>query len=483
MIIPLPPFRPDRSVFGSNSSQNVVNALPVADGWGPMPGLTEISAALGSECRGAIYIRDSGGSYTIIAGTATGLYKLNTTDYTWTDISGTSAPYTLPTVDSWSFTVFGQYLIAHNISDVAQVYDITAGGVFADLAGSPPKAKYSWVSGDFLVFGYLEGTNGEKKVRWCGVNDIEAWTLYQKGADEQELPEGGEVMGGFGEQGGFYVINRSAIHFFAFAPSSGYTFTRTLINANNGAVSARSIVSIGSGKFFFLSEDGFFSGPQRQPIGAERVDRFLLSEIDMSYLGDVQGASDPFEKIIWWRYRKADGTYRRLGYDWQLDRWCRMDAEVGELVALTTPGVTWDGLATLYATIDDIDVPFDSRLFLGGRPTMATFTSANKLAFFTGANLAATIETAAIQPAGMTRSFLNGLRVMTDATGVSVTDTVYDYHGATGTESASSTVNRAGLFPMRSDGRLHKITVTIPAGTDWSIASGVDANFQASGEQ
>lgn len=483
MIIPLPPFEPDKSPFNTASSKTIVNAQPVADGWGPMPGLTEISASLPSECRGAVYVRTAAGNYTIIAGTETRLYTLNTTDYTWTDISGPAAPYAVPLQDSWTFTRFGDQLVAHNLANAIQVYDVEAAGNFATLAGSPPKAKYSWVSGDFLVLGYLEGVAGEKTIRWSALNNIEAWTIGRNGADLQELPEGDEVMGGFGDQGGFTVIQRAGMQFFPFSPSSGFTFTRTVLNPKQGTLAPRSIVSIGPGRFFYLSEDGFFGGVNREPIGAERVDRWFLTQINQTYLAEVQGAADPFEKIVWWKYKALDGMNYRLGYDWQLDRWCTTDLQVGEMVALATPAITWDGLDALYANIDAVIDPFDSRLFSGGRPTFATFTDDFKLAYFTGPNLAATIETGDVQMDGMARSFVNGARVETDATTFTLEDGVAAYHGDAITWSTANTPNRAGLVPFRSDGRLHRFRLKVPEATVWSIASSVNASAQLSGEQ
>lgn len=483
MIIPFPAFEPDKSPYDVASSNNVVNAMPVANGWGPMPGLTVISQALGSECLGATYVRTAAGNYEVIAGTRTDLYRLNTTDYTWTNISGPSAPYAVPAQDFWTMTRYGDQLVIHNLADAIQVYDVGAGGVCANLAGSPPKAKYSWVAGDFLILGYVEGTDGEKTVRWCGLNDIEHWIIGKKGADLQVLPEGDEVMGGFGEQGGFTVIQRAGMQYFPFSPSSGFTFTRTVLNPKQGTLAPRSIVSIGPGRFFYLSEDGFFGGVDRQPIGAERVDRWFLDQIDQTYLYDVQGVADPFEKIVWWKYRTPNGSYNRLGYDWQLDRWCTTDLQVGEMVALATPGITWDGLDLLYATIDAVDEPYDSRVFTGGRPTFATFTTDNKLAYFTGSNLEATMDTAEVEMDGMARSFVNGARVITDSTNFTLQDGVQAFHGDTVTWSSANTKNRAGLVPFRSDGRLHKFRLTIPEGEVWSIASSLNVNAQPSGEQ
>lgn len=483
MLIPFGPFEPDKSPFNPAVSQYVINALPVANGWGPMPGLSVISQALPSKCRGAVYVRTSAGTYSIIAGTETGLYRLDTTDYSWTDISGPSAPYAVPLQDSWTFTRFGDKLVAHNITDPIQVYDIDGVGDFADLAGNPPRAKYSWVSGDFLVLGYLEGAAGQKTVQWSGINDIEWWTPLKKSSDFQELPEGDEVMGGFGEQGGFYVIQRAGMQYFPFAPGSGFTFTRTVLNPKQGTVAPRSIVSIGPGLFFYLSEDGFFGGIDRKPIGAERVDGWFLDNIDTAYLSDVQGAADPFEKIVWWKFRLADGTGRRIGYDWQLDRWCTTDLDVGEMMSLATPDLSWDGLDTLYGSINEVTEPFDSRLFSGGRPTFATFTEDDRLAYFSGESLAATIDTAQVEMDGMARSFVNGVRVQTDCVDFTLMDGTSAFHGDPIIWSAASSINRAGLVPMRSDGRLHKFRLQTPAGSDWTVVSSINANAQPSGQQ
>jgi len=483
MMIPFPAFEPDKSDFDTAASSNVLNALPISNGWGPMPGLTEVTDALPAVCKGAVYVQTSTGTTVIIAGTTTALYRLDLTDYSWEDISGPSAPYNVPAADSWTFTAFGNQIIAHNITDDVQTYDIEAAGDFADLAGSPPKAKYSWVAGDFLVLGHLEGATGAKSVHWSALNNPEAWTIGVNGADFQELPEGEDVMGGFGVPGGFYVVQRYAMQYFPYAPSSGFTFTRTVINPKQGCVAPRSIVSLGPNRFFYLSEDGFFSGAERQPIGAERVDRWFFDQVDPSALGEVQGSADPFEKIIWWKFARTSGTNFRIGYDWQLDRWCTTDVPVGEMVSLATPGISWDALGDLYATIDDIAVPFDSRTFNGGRPTFATFTEDNKLAWFAGDSLEATIDTANVQIDGMNRSYVSGARVTTDATDFTVSDGVSSFHGDAITWSTANSPNpRTGVVPFRSDGRLHKFRAVVAEGATWTVMTSIDANAQVSGE-
>ncbi len=95
MIVPFAPFEPDKAPYTSAATAVAVNALPIADGWGPMPSLVPLANALSSAPRGSITARLSTGVQVTIAGTATGLYLVNNNG-TLTDVSGTSAPYAVP---------------------------------------------------------------------------------------------------------------------------------------------------------------------------------------------------------------------------------------------------------------------------------------------------------------------------------------------------------------------------------------------------
>jgi hypothetical protein len=472
MKLPIPPFNPDKSPFNIGASNNLKNCLPVADGWGPMPGLTEISSSLGAQCYGATWVTRDDGNVSIFAGTQAGLFLLDTTDYTWIDVSGPSAPYAVPTNDLWTFTLFGPQLIAHNITDNPQVIDINAGTDFADLAGSPPKAKYSWVAGDFLVFGHL--STEPKAVAWSGINDCEYWQFGQRFSDTQTFPSGGQVQGGIGSQTGAIVLQKDQIRYMNFAPQSGYTFTFSEANGKRGVMAPLSIAQVGQNQFYYLSEQGFFGGVEGTPIGAERVDRWFFDNCDGNTLVDVQALNDPFKKIVWWKFTVSTGASYMLGYNWQLDRWCWSDENVTVALGIAVPAITWDGLDTLYATIDDVSEPFDSRLFSGGRPVFAAFTTGNKLAYFTGANKAATAETALVEISAGTRTFVNAARVEVDSQEHTVEVGGADYHGDTVTyRAAASPSVRSGLVPLRCDARLHRFRVNMAAGAIWTTLSSI----------
>ena len=480
-FLAFPPFEPDKAEYNITASDAMLNVLPAADGHKPQPALVEVSSALPATCLGAVAVRDSSDAVVIFAGTATDLYKLNTatSPYSWTSVSKSAAAYSVPTDEKWVFTKFGTNLVAHTLGDVPQYIDIDTPTAFADLTGAPT-ARHSWVAGDFLVFGHLSTANN--KIRWSGVNDITFWTIGKRGADEQVIPRGGEIMGGIGDQRGAIVISRGAMHYMQFAPASGFTFTIAEANPERGVIAAYGIVQIGPGQFIYLSEDGFFSGVQGAPIGAERVDGWFFDQVDLDFLYDVRGSVDPFEKIVWFKFRLQNGTFKLLGYDWQLDRWCQSDASIREAVALLTPEISWDGLDSLYASIDAVDSPFDSRLFKGGRLVFGAVTTDDKLAYFSGTNRAATLETNGVELIPGERAFVNGGRLVGDPTTFTAQIGTQDFHGDTVTwDTAVSPSSRTKFLPFRGAGRLHRHRVSIAAGATWKIASGIQTEYEREG--
>lgn len=468
------PFEPDRSIYYPGVTTNAVNCLPVADKWGPQPDLNAISDALASECLGALYVRTSTGTFRLIAGTATKLYELNATDYSWTDLTRLAGgDYAVPTGDRWSFTVFGQNLIAHNLTDDIQFIDIDGGTEFAALAGSPPKAKYSWVAGEYFCLGHH--ASSPNRIQTSGIGDATYWTVGQRGCDFQDFPDGEEVMGGIGSEKGAVVFQRTMIRQMVIATAGDFSFMTQIVNPNRGVIAPMSIVQYGPGLFGYYSSDGFSLGAEGKPIGAERIDTWFQDRIENLKIREIRSVADPFRKIIWTQAEQPDGSKFLVGYNWQLDRWCHSDADVSEMCVMVSAGSSWDGLADIYATIDDVDAPYDSALFVGGLPRFAAFDSSNRLGFFTGTARAVTLDTADVETNPGWRTLVDSVRTYTDATDFTLRAITSNIHGSTRTTgSAKSPNSRSGLCHMRSDARLHAIRMEIPAGATWKHVIGVE---------
>jgi hypothetical protein len=468
------PFEPDRSLYYPGVTGNVVNCLPVTDNWGPQPDLSAISDALAATCRGAVYVRTSTGTFRLIAGTATKLYELNTTDYSWTDITRLAGgDYAVPTGDRWSFTIFGANLIAHNLTDDIQYIAIDAGTNFAALAGSPPKAKYSWVAGEHLVLGHL--STDPNRIMTSGIGDATFWTVLQRGCDFQTFPDGEEVMGGIGSERGALVFQRTLIRQMVLTSGGDFSFTTAVVNPARGIIAGGAVASIGPGQFFGYSADGFFLGVEGKPIGAERVDAFFQARLESSKIEEIRSVADPYRKIVWTQAEQPDGTKFLLGYNWQLDRWCYSDANVSEMCVMVTPGMSWDGLATIWATIDEVTPAYDSGQFTGGLPRFAAFDSSTRLGFFTGTARAATLDTSDVETNPGWRTLVDKVRLYGDCTDFTMKAITSNVHGGTRTVGAAkSPETRSGLCHMRSDARIHAIRVEIPAGTTWEHIIGVE---------
>ena len=488
-MIPFAPFEPDRSPFALDASELTRNCLPIPDGWGPKPDLTVISQALDDTCVGAVYVRATTGVFYIVAGTRTKLYRLDTTDYSWIDISRASGgDYGVPLGDRWSFAVFGGFLIAVNVNDAPQyvtIDDLDSAALFDALPGNPPKAKYIWSAGGFLVLGHLEGY--PTRIQWSGYEDIGYWEVgLDKFADLQDLNDGGEdVMGGVSSENGAIIFQRRKIKGMEIG-GGAFAIRIFDINPGRGIIAPLSIASVGPQNVFYLSEDGFMQGAEGIAIGENKVDRWILDTvIDRDRLFDVRGVADPYRKIVWWQIPKPDSTQILLGYRWTTGRWCWADNNVIEMAAMVTPAMSWDGLGNLYDSIDDVDLPFDSRLFAGGRPEFAAFTPDNKLAYQTGAAMTATIRTARIEPLPDSRAWCDDIRLVADAPLATCkvrVGTARHHQEPIVQGPPISGFSRTGLFNTRVTGRVFDFQVNIAAGAVWSTATGIRVPFRPEGQ-
>src|ERR1700692_941875 len=155
-IIPFGEYRPDISDYDHASTSETVNALPRGDGYGPMQDFATYSAGLPGPCRGFFKAIKTDGSVAIFAATATKLYQLNNTSQAWTDVSAGGGSYaSVSSTDQWQFVQYINYVIAVQANTPPQYFDLTSSTAFADLAGSPPQARYVSVVGSFVVLSGL----------------------------------------------------------------------------------------------------------------------------------------------------------------------------------------------------------------------------------------------------------------------------------------------------------------------------------------
>jgi hypothetical protein len=390
---------------------------------------------------------------------------------------------------------FGTNLYATSIGAPLQFIDVDSGAAFADVAGSPPRAKYIKTIGDFLILGYLKVGATEYPNKWAssGLDAPTVWTVGTQLADEQLIPDGDEIVGLLGGVDGGRVLQRKAKRSLILSADAAMPIKQHVVDPAYGVLAPYSIVAIGGDDYAYLAEDGFQRGDAKTPIGAERVNRFFFADVDLAEVEFVQGVVDPYNHMVWWRYKSNSGTYKMLGWDWELNVWTQADPDALLLVASVTPGVTLEALDAIFLDLygsSSIDTPgaetFDSRRWAGGRPTFGAIGSDGILYIFTGSNRAATMDTTAQVLSGnvMQHSGITGAYLVSDTNSYTLAKAGGARHGDESTMAFGTAAgpNRTGIVPMRGDHLLTRFRAEIPAATAWSFVHGVEPQLVGAGQ-
>ena len=480
-MIPFSPFLPDIAAFETAASKEALNVIPSVSGFRPFPRLSTVTAPITAAAQGAITTRSTSGAIFNFCGDATKLYLLESDGLTWSDVSRTSGgAYSTAADARWSFTQFGDYVIACNGADVPQVFQLVVSSNFAALGGSPPQAYFP---GTIREFGILAKTATENnRIRWSAIGNVADWvTSATTLSDVQDFPEGGAIVGFVGGEYGLVFLERAIYRMSFEGPPTVFRFDKI---ANFLGCRAEGSIASYENLVFFLSDDGFYmvrGGSEIVPIGAEKVDRWLESNLSDAHIYRISSAIDPVNKLYVFGFASNNGSGvadQVLVYHWITGQWSR--AAIAHQVlysSATQASYTIDGMDAVSATIDGIPFPVDSRFWSGtGRLLLSGFDTGNRQGVFTGAPLEAIIETGDNQLTPGRRSLFRGLRPIVEGQGVvpSLTVGTRDHLSESVSYGSPVAANQYGICNARANGRYHRARITIPAESQWSFARGVD---------
>lgn len=486
------PWEPDKAAFNSSVSTDVLNVVPSTTGFRPFPSFFNVTSAISARPQGAITTRGLQGSIHNFCGDATKLYKEASNGLSWADVSRlVGGPYACAADKWWDFAVFGDYVIATNGNDVPQYYQMDVSANFALLAGSPPTANFVGVIRDFAVL--ARRNTAFNRLTWSAINNVADWVASATTmADAQDFPDGGQIMGFVGGEFGIVFLEKGIWRMAFEGPPTVFRFDK--IENFLGCRAERSIAAY-ENLIFFLADDGFYmirGGSEIIPIGAEKIDRTLEATLDGNYLHRVSSAIDPIRKLYLVGFPSGSASAGMpdsiLAYHWPTGQWSKI-ASTHQLIyiAATQTTYTIDGLDALSGTIDGLPYPVDSRFYAGsGRLLLAGFNSANQQGFYTGVNLAATIETGDTQLTPGSKSLLRSVRPMVEGSSVTPSVTVKSRNRLQDSHTTGSAVaaNANGVCPLRVNARYHRAKMTIPAADTWDFATGLDdIKFTAMGKR
>lgn len=491
-MTPFPAWKPDAYTLSKGFAQEVNGVLPGDGGWQPWPALEALSLAVGAAIRGAYVARSSSGAAVIFAFTATKAYKFAGIGSSWTEVTrgiGTSVDnYATATDDTVMIDQFGDVIVATNGADEPQAFNLTSSTEFADLGGSPPTAARGVKSvGDHVWLWGFSGAlgptgivpNGRSQINWSGFRDYDYWTLGEKSCSFASFPTGGFVQNVTTELAGLVFLDRQIWRFvkdpikvFDFAP----------IQKDQGTLAPFSVVQDESDAYFYGTK-GFarIGGSGLAQIGNEWVNEWFLEAINQARIKTIIGALDPVRKRIYWAYPGTSNasSYTRDGiicFDAmnQERPWTKADIQTDYIFSAATPGATLSDLASLYTNLAGIPFAIGSSAWLGGAPLLGAFDSANKLSFFTGNGIEATIQTGDFEPIPGQRFYVNGFRVKGDADAVTGRVAVKERPQDERTWKSSASLTAQGFIPARASGKVLAVETTIPAGEQWTFMAGID---------
>lgn len=471
---------PDLPDLDNKGLVDARNCIPAAGGYIPIRDLEAANvSALPSTCIGAVSTWDKSSSSYVYVGTDSALYQV--TETTLTDRSQ-SGGYSVSAAERWEFAQFGQTLIAANIGTTPQ--KLTLGGAaFADLGGSPPKARHCVGFGDFLVLGNVDDTGDglvPNRVHWSAFNDIEGWTAGTGQSDYQDLDAGhgaitklvdGEVLLVFQERGivrGTYEGPPTIMRFQEIEHGRGAPFQGGVVS--NGTLT------------FYIAQDGIFAtdGTRSFNIGQGKVNRWFWETINPSGTRYVTSAIDPIHQLVMWTFPRGSSLLADtvLMYDWGNNKFAYAEMDIQCIFTGLTTGYTMDGMGSYEALLDDNTIPLDDRFWSGGDLTLLAFNRSHVFSTFTGSKKNAVFVTpeANLNPGGT--ALVNAVRPFTDGVSSIRVGSRYGQNTAV-TFSSAQSLNSIGEADFRQDGRYHRVELTVSS--EWSYAQGGRVDFENSG--
>ena len=474
---------PDRDAFENPGLVKAHNVFP-GTYYKPVRELISQTDALGSDCIGAYSTKNDSGASLNYAGSQNKLYKLSSG--TWSDVSQ-DGDYATADEHRWKFIRFGDTVIASNRSDDIQQVGI-AGGAFADLAGSPPKASHLAVVRDFLVLSNLE--TGSNQVHWSGLNDITEWTVGTAESDSQVFPEGGPITGMVGGEFGLIFQENQITRMEYQGPPLNFSFD--VIEIGLGAITGGSIIRFGV-QTFYLSSNGFYmtDGTQSYPIGSEKIDKYFFSMLDENLLYKMTSTIDPINKLVIWSYVSTASPTRNpnrlIIYNWDLKRWSEVSADAdADTDTSFDHQLIYTSLSEDYTLVEldefgalaTIQTPLDSRIWMGGTLVLSAFNDNNSSASFTGGVMTGTIKTGEFELNEFQMSLITQIWPEIDGS-VDIKIASRDSHQDAQVTTGDIGVNSIGFAPFSKHGRFHDFNFTF---TGWSRASGFKIKAEATGE-
>ena len=498
------PDTPDLNNPGSPVATNVVPRTAIS--YGPVPQAQVYgTGSLSLSCQGAVSVLDNSGNVQVFAGDAHDLYLYSSGATTPAVVSKSSGAYNCPVNQFWRFEYYNNVVIATDGVDNVQSYTLGTSTTFQDMAGGVcPIGKYVTIAKNFLIFADTTDTivnnptseTNHQRVWWGPLgNPFSAWPTpgsasayaVQSSYDDVFGNHGWcqGVVGNLGNADAAVFMEHAVFRMIFAGPPDTFDFQP--VQAAKGTPAPLSIVRVG-GIVFYLGEDGFYSfdGLNAEPIGVDMVDRWFWSNVNQSLLRNIFGASDPINKVVYWAFAALGESKNShiLAYNYVHQAWSKIDIQSEVLVQLLTFGYTLDEIYSTFAyTLDTMPYNLDSRVWTGGLLSFGIFNTSNQLAFFTGPNMAATVDSPERQFFPGQRGRITAVRPLIDGGTPYISVGTRERQIDSVVYKSAVKINSLGTCPQLTTGRYQRVRIITQAGDTWTNLYGAEVDADGAGPQ
>lgn len=473
---------PDLPPLENPGATEAKNVIPHGASYKQFTGLSVYSSALGARCQGAASGRDNDGNVFLFSGDASKLYKIAAA--TWADVSK-GGGYSCAADSMWSFTQWGEQFLASQVGDVIQSFTMGTDTNFSNLSATAPQARFITVVRDFVVAGNTYDVSDGSvpfRVRWSAIGDPTDWTVSAATqADFQDLNSAhGWITGIVGGEYGIIFQERAITRMTYVGSPTVFQFDE--IEAGYGTNAPGSICKIGT-MTAYLGEDGFyiFDGTSSTPISHNKVSKTFYNDMDQSYMHRITSVVDPLNQVIFWAYPgsgNTEGTPNRvIMFNYAANStkrwaWAEIDTEMIARLAISA-GYTLDSLDSVSTSLDLLEFPLDSRVWIDNTVSLSAFNTDHKLCFFNGSPLDAVLETGEAEITKGRRTRLSKIRPLVDG-GSTITCQIGYRNVLTASVSWGSVIgpNSTGDVEVRNNSRYHRARVNASGG--FTYAQGVE---------
>lgn len=389
-------FAPDLPPTTPGALREVADLIPTARGYKGRPApVSGGYPALAAAANSLAVVTKLDGSRRVFAGTAAALYEAGTGS--WTDRSAVGG-YAIG-ANRWSFAQFGDTTVA---AAKAQTLQSSTSGAFAAISGAP-KASWVDVSGGFVMIADTnEGTYGDQSDRWwcSGYLDVADWTpsVTTQCTTGRLVDVPGPIMALKALGGGFVAYKGSGLFVASYvgAPS---VWQWQQVPGEIGCLMGSGVVSIGSAHVFWAKDNLYlFDGARPVPI-ADEIREWLFSDLNNAFAYRTVGTYDPVAGNVWWFYvsTAAPGSTpdKALVWNARTGRFGLASLSVEAAALYYQPGLTFDGLGTVYSTYDDLptDLSFDSPYWSASSSDVAYIDTSHVLQTLSGTSASSSLLT------------------------------------------------------------------------------------------